>query len=132
MVGGEVIEVVILPDRVFIDCRDTTYRSRTCAIYVERTDKSVQVRPMDIVWWQGSRAFWTPNANRLSDDERKKRGHKAGVDYEIELPRIGYSGVELSDDDRKKAEGEHFFDPQEIGGQGRNLGKAKQRRDETR
>ena len=99
MVGGEVIEVAILKDRVFIDCRDRTYERDTCAIYVERSPNALRVRPGDMVWWQGYRAFWTPKANRLTDEESKKKGHKAGVDYEIELIRIGYSGVDRPADD---------------------------------
>lgn len=96
MVGGIVIEVVDTKDgSTFIDCRDRTYHRDTCAIYVKTDEKSRRVQIGDALWWQGSKAFWTPAHNRLSEKESKRRGHKCGVDYEIVLHRIGYSGVKL-------------------------------------
>ena len=94
MVGGIVIEVVEQAERVFIDCRDTKYRD-TCSIFVERDKNSERVEIGDMVWWQGHKAFWTPQANRLSEEESDKRGNKHGIHYEIVLKRIGYSGVTL-------------------------------------
>lgn len=77
MIGGIVTEVKVLADRVYIDCEENNSTSK-CAIYVERDENSKQVKPADIVWWQGGRAYWTPY-----DKSR----------IEVVLKRIGYSGV---------------------------------------
>jgi hypothetical protein len=84
MVGGRVKETLIIGDRVWVNARDTTYRDE-CAIYVERNPNSERIQPGDMIWWQGRSAMWTPAENLgLS---------RCGVDYDIEIPRIGYSGV---------------------------------------
>ena len=55
-VGGEVTEVIVQDERVYIDTDD---KGDKCAIFVEKDENSIQVKPKDIVWWQGHRAFWT-------------------------------------------------------------------------
>lgn len=78
MVGGVVIETIVLPDRIWINCRD---KRDTCAIYVERNAKSEAIRVGDKLWWQGREAMWTPAS-----------GVSAGW-YDLRIPRIGYSGL---------------------------------------
>lgn len=92
MVGGTVIEVVDIPDRpdvLFVDCADMPGRySRkpdTCAILVERNENSEKIQVGDKIWWHGRFAMWTPRDNE---------GSRGGVDYDIKIPRVGYSGVE--------------------------------------
>lgn len=79
MVGGIVIEVVWLEDKVFVDCQDTRYKD-TCAIYIERNEDSEQIEVGDRIWWQGGFAMWTP-----ADCSR----------VEVRIPRRGFSGVTL-------------------------------------
>lgn len=86
MIGGTVVETVVLPDKVWVNCRERN-SSSTCAIYVEKTPKSRTIGEGDIVWWQGSWAMWTPEFNR------GKNGLRCGKDFDIRLNRIGYSGA---------------------------------------
>ena len=79
MVGGIVIEVVWLDEKVFVDCRATRYRD-TCAVYVERNQDSERIEIGDRFWWQGNYAYWTP-----ADESR----------VEVKIPRVGFSGVTL-------------------------------------
>lgn len=95
MIGGRVIEVAEVPDRpdvLFVDVADRPYRTvETCAIYVERNEQSLQIEVGDTVWWHGRLAMWTPQSNigyHLHDDAQQ------GVDFDIKIPRIGYSGVQ--------------------------------------
>jgi len=85
MIGGIVTQVIVLPDRVWINCVEEQSTSK-CAIYVERDERSEKVKPADTVWWQGGFAMWTPY-------EYKQGSGKFGIDYEIKLNRIGFSGV---------------------------------------
>mgnify|MGYP001619169969 FL=1 len=93
MVGGNVIETIVLPDRVWINCQDKY--GTACAIYLEKTPKARSVSEGDVIWWQGAWAFWTPAANRspVCKDAHPYSCLRAGVDYEIKLERIGFSGV---------------------------------------
>jgi hypothetical protein len=88
MVGGVVIETLATAERVWVNVEDRTYGDR-CAIYVERTAAAERIRPGDSLWWQGRDALWTPQENREMDP----RYAAGGVDYDIRIPRIGYSGV---------------------------------------
>lgn len=81
MIGGNVVETIVLPDRVWVNCRERNCTS-TCAIYVENTSKSRSISEGDIVWWQGGYAMWTP-----------KRNGKSYGKSDIQLNRIGCSGV---------------------------------------
>jgi hypothetical protein len=80
MVGGKVIETILLPDKIWINARDNYPRRRPdeCAIYVERNADSEAIRVGDSIWWQGGYAMWTPASREFAD-------HK--------IPRVGYSGV---------------------------------------
>ena len=77
MIGGLVIEAIILPNKVWVNCAEKQSRSQ-CAIYVERNGDSESILIGDIVWWQGNRAMWTPVDKRF---------------VEKEIKRIGFSGV---------------------------------------
>jgi len=75
-VGGKVTEVILQKTMVYIDTDD---KGEKCAIYVNRDSNAEQVKVGDIVWWQGSVAYWTT-------EDRKTH-------VETKLIRIGYSGV---------------------------------------
>jgi hypothetical protein len=92
MVGGVVINIVRLSDCAWVQCEDTTYyydkagrrkKSYTdhCAIRV-KDPKEMKVG--DRLWWQGSRAMWTPKP----DDGRE----------DIVLERVGYSHSKIPND----------------------------------
>lgn len=81
MIGGNVIETIVLPDRVWVNCKERNSTSE-CAIYVENTPKSRSISEGDIVWWQGGYAMWTPKSNG-----------GAYAKSDIRLNRIGCSGV---------------------------------------
>lgn len=89
MVGGIVIEVIqsvdSRPDVIWVNAKETVrgYNDEG-AIYVEKNDTSLQIKSGDSIWWQGRFAMWTPKD--VTDG-------KCGVDYDIQIPRVGYSGV---------------------------------------
>jgi len=96
MVGGTVVETIILEDRVWVNTVDNDEtRNTQCAIYVQKNEKALRISPGDSVWWQGGSAMWTPYLNRGA--VRKQRGEtkeqRGGIDYDIRIPRIGFSGV---------------------------------------
>jgi hypothetical protein len=96
MVGGTVIEVVDLATKVYVNCADKPRGRKNadeCAIYVDRTPEAEKIEIGDAVWWQSKFAYWTPCRNIVSSDERTRRRFKSGVDYDIKIPRRGYSGV---------------------------------------
>ena len=104
MVGGTVIETVELADRVWVNCQEDT-SSSVCAIYVERTPKSRSISEGDSVWWQGQWALWTPSFNRTPtcDHTHHYSCKRVGIDYDIRLKRIGFSGVKRPEPDRVSA-----------------------------
>lgn len=83
MVGGTVIETMVVGDRVWIDCKEHPRRSTTCAIYVDNTAEARSVSEGDMIWWQGGYAYWTA----------KNRNGKTVGKVEVKLKRRGYSGV---------------------------------------
>lgn len=93
MVGGKVIEVSECrsrPDVIFVDCADRPHgRIETCAILVEKNVDSQKIQIGDSVWWQGQFAMWTPQRNR----QREEKDMKCGIDFDIKIPRVGFSGV---------------------------------------
>lgn len=94
MVGGTVTETIALPDKVWINTVDSHERRNDhCAIYVERTEQALRIKPGDSVWWQGGFAMWTPYSNLPSVRGKDAPHQRGGVDYDIRIPRIGFSGV---------------------------------------
>lgn len=102
MVGGNVIEVCNVPGRpdvLFVDVADRAggpeSRIQTCAVYVERNENSERIQIGDSLWWQCGFCMWTPQANRLEvcNHEHHYSCQRCGVDYDIKIPKIGYSGV---------------------------------------
>jgi len=88
MVGGLVVEVVELPDCIYVDCVDCKYPKTRVAIHLQKSRLAKAIDFGDRIWWQGNRAFWTPC-----------RGER----YDVELKKIGPSGVKhpLSSDSEK-------------------------------
>lgn len=74
-VGGDVIEVIGAGDKVWINTSD---HGEECAIYVEPTEDAQKIAVGDVLWWQGTSAYWTPRSRIRRD---------------VRIPRIGYSGV---------------------------------------
>lgn len=97
MVGGTVVEVAEIktrPDALWVNCGQIAYtRLETCAILVQKNSDSLRIQVGDSVWWHGRSAMWTPAGNRVSDEEAKQLGLKCGRDWDIKIPRIGYSGI---------------------------------------
>lgn len=86
MVGGQVIETIVLQDKVWINCKEKVNGRLIgdgTAIYVERNPKSCSVSEGDTVWWQGNRAMWTA---------KDANGNIIGKPDTV-LKRIGFSGV---------------------------------------
>jgi hypothetical protein len=81
MVGGVVIEVITLPDRLWINTMNRKRLDDRCAIYVERNETSERIKPNDSLWWQGDHAFWTPHNRRVDSP------------FDIMIRRIGFSGI---------------------------------------
>lgn len=79
MVGGTVIEVIKMDDRIWVNCKDTQWYGDECALYLEKTECSLGIEVGDALWWQGKKAYWTANS--------------AGAKHDVAIPRIGYSGV---------------------------------------
>jgi hypothetical protein len=85
MIGGTVIETIVLPDKVWINCKENQ-SSSTCAIYVASTAKARSVSEGDTIWWQSSLAYWTPKFHKSGSGKPHK-------DYDIKLDRVGFSGA---------------------------------------
>ena len=86
---GNVIEVLHLQDRVWVNCGGKD--GSQCALYLERNEKSEQVKAGDCLWWQGRAALWTPSWYTGPIVGGRKDG--LGTFWDIELPRVGYSGA---------------------------------------
>ncbi len=85
MVGGIVIETIELPDKVWVNCRGKGSEANdTCAVYVELSDKARSISAGDKFWWQAGTCYWTPWP-------QKQEPTRQGIDYEIELRKIGFS-----------------------------------------
>jgi hypothetical protein len=92
MIGGTVTKTEVLENKVWVDCEEDQSTSK-CAIYVERNNKSEAIKPGDSVWWQGGFAMWTPFENRTNGKQNGISILKCGVDYDVRIKRIGFSGV---------------------------------------
>jgi len=112
MVGGIVIEVVPGEGRVWVNIRDGVHTKDVCAVYVTRNPTSERIKPGDALWWQGSLCFWTPqeySAVGCQHREHVDCTGKVGVDYDIQIPRVSYSGV-------GRPEGHDILDHTEVVG----------------
>jgi hypothetical protein len=89
VIGGTVSEVVWLEDRIWVEVVDPSESGRgdLCAIYVRRCTVSEEIKVGDSLWWQGGYAYWTPFREKL------KAHMRSGFDYDLRIPKIGYSGV---------------------------------------
>lgn len=88
MIGGIVIETIVMPAKVWVNCIEREESSNSkCAVYCAKDDNSLRIKPGDSFWWQGGFCMWTPFENKSRPD------NKAGVDYDIRIPKIGFSGV---------------------------------------
>lgn len=92
MVGGTVIEIIQLSDKIWINCQEDNYKHK-CAIYVVNSETSRKIKTGDMVWWQSGWALWTPEANRGDKRPEDAPKQKGGIDYDIRIPRIGFSGA---------------------------------------
>ena len=87
MIGGTVVKVVGFKTKMYVNCRHKQSgrnKADECAIYIRRTPEAEKIDVGDSVWWQGGFAYWTPCG---------KCGNKCGVDFDVRIPRVGYSGV---------------------------------------
>lgn len=90
MIGGTVVEIIQLEDKIWLNCEEETkpkwddknYKVNQCGVFVEKTAASKCVQIYDSIWWQGENVMWTPNKHR---DNPKLKDYK--------LKKIGNSGV---------------------------------------
>ena len=68
---------------------DECPRPNTCCVYTDarkiETGETVSINIGDSLWWQCGRCYWTPKENR------SRAGNRRGIDYDIQLTKIGYS-----------------------------------------
>jgi hypothetical protein len=93
MVGGKVVEVLRTDAQIWVNVADTHAPDDRCALWMERNPTSENVKPGDQIWWQGHVAMWTPAQNRVPENSVAAARQRCGVDYDIEIPRHGYSGA---------------------------------------
>src|SRR5437870_1386377 len=99
MVGGMVIEVSEIknqPNVLFVDCWDN---KDTCSILLESNKNSNKIQVGDHIWWKTKVAYWTPQKYRTRE---KHKNARSGLDYDIEIPRIGNSGIKHPDRERSQ------------------------------
>lgn len=97
MIGGKIVEIIMEAERVFVNVADTTYPKDRAAIYVERNANSEAMSTGDSLWWQGRYAMWTPQSYQGRSCEHREHitcQGSAGVDYDIQIPRLSYSGID--------------------------------------
>ena len=100
MVGGIVIGVTRTRERAHVHVANCPHYPKhgrgdqcpqpdTCSVYTDeiRTHGGgrVEIKVGDSLWWQCGHCYWTPQANRLC------KGSRGGVDYDIQLTKLGYS-----------------------------------------
>ncbi len=99
MVGGWVEGVTELDGKIHVHVNDCPHypkhprqqcpRPDSCCVYTDsisiKTGQRVAINPGDSFWWQSGLCMWTPNENRGKPDL------KCGVDFDIQLTKIGYS-----------------------------------------
>lgn len=100
MVGGIVIGISRRADQTHVhvaDCphypkhepRDSCPNPDTCCVYTDEIKvhggDRVEIGLGDSFWWQSGHCYWTPK------DNRGKPNNRGGVDYDIQLTKLGYS-----------------------------------------
>lgn len=99
MVGGVIVGLTFGTDRVHVHVADCPHypkhgrgdecpRPDTCCVYTDAKlegGTSAGLRIGDSFWWQCGICYWTPKENRGKQDG------KGGVDYDIQMKKIGYS-----------------------------------------
>jgi hypothetical protein len=80
MVGGKVIGTTRKGDGTTL--LNVADGFDECAVRVGGA-RHREIRVGDEVWWQCRQVMWTPAATR--------RGKRQGVDFDIVLPKVGYS-----------------------------------------
>lgn len=104
MVGGEVIGVTQYTDGTSrVLCSQWLYRNgeryrrddcNACWVKCKSPKGNRQIEAGDSLWWQGRWAMWTPKESRQQECEHREHLNcrsRCGVDYDIQLERIGYS-----------------------------------------
>ena len=90
MVGGKVIGLARKADSTLVHVQDEKYENDRCSIRVKEVRRDngqpVTIQVGDDIWWQDRDAMWTPRGVDVDP------GVGCGVDWDIHLPRIGYSG----------------------------------------
>lgn len=100
MVGGVVIGITRSDGKTHVNVANCPHypkhgrgdecpRPDTCCVYVDEGSfekgNRVAIKVGDSFWWQAGNCYWTPK------DNRGKPGNRAGVHYDIKLPKVGYS-----------------------------------------
>lgn len=109
MVGGVVIGITRSEGRCHVHVADCHHYPRhgrgdecpcpdTCCVYVDEGSfdegNKVAIQVGDSIWWQCGYCYWTPKANAgkvCCDHEHHYSCQRRGIDYDIKLPKIGYS-----------------------------------------
>lgn len=87
MVGGKVIGLSRRPDSTLLNVQDK--RDNCCVRVIEKkisNGEQVSIKLGDDVWWQCGKVMWTP-----AGEYRPGADQKCGVDFDIHLPKVGYS-----------------------------------------
>lgn len=95
MVGGTVVEIIELEDKIWLNCEeevkpkwdDKNYKVNQCAVYVEKTDAAKCVQIYDTIWWQGEHVMWNPRKAKFKDYKLKKIGNSG-----VKRPSIEHAG----------------------------------------
>ncbi len=102
MVGGVVIGITRKDGPTHLNVADCPHypkhgrgdecpRPDTCCVHVDEGSfakrNRVAIQIGDSVWWQCGYVMWTPKANRKPSGS----GQRCGVDFDIRLPKVGYS-----------------------------------------
>lgn len=92
MVGGIVCGISVVGDEARVRVvevvhwnRESVIGNRTCVVVCKHAGKPIKIG--DSFWWQAGSCYWTPRTNGANDNP----GHRGGVDYDIELQKVGYS-----------------------------------------
>lgn len=87
MIGGKVIEIIELHDRIWVNCQCQIHGD-ICAVFVQKTVHARCISEGDCLWWKADQCYWTPacNLNRMAILQ-------CGKDIDIPIPKIGFSGM---------------------------------------